>query len=410
MKSTLMHPDTHEARNLHRRHDIARMWKSLFFLATLVGILALTILLINIFNQSIGLVIYDYSINPSELSDGPLEDLEKTELIAILEKHLSANRLRALNREKPLADRSQNELYHLVLQRVADEKVEESYILSDSLFHREQIEQTLQEKYPNGRLAYRMWLTWDFLKANMSKRAETAGIHSALMGSLYLVSITISFALPVGVGAAIYLEEYADKRNWLNRIIQTNIENLAGVPSIIYGILGLAIFVRTFAPITSGQIFGVENSNGRTILSAGLTMGLLILPVLIINAQEAIRAVPNSLRQASFGLGATRWQTIWYHVIPYAMPGILTGAILAMSRAIGETAPLIVVGASTLITGAPSGPFSNFTALPIQIYNWTARAQAEFHNLAAAAIIVLLATLLSMNSIAIILRNRFGRR
>ena len=163
-------------------------------------------------------------------------------------------------------------------------------------------------------------------------------------------------AFPLGVGAAIYLEEYA-RDNWLNRLIQTNINNLAGVPSIIYGILGLAIFVRALEPLTSGAIFGVGDpttANGRTILSAGLTLALLVLPLIIINAQEAIRAVPSSLRQASYGLGATKWQTIWHHVLPNAIPGILTGTILAISRAIGETAPLVVIGASTYITFDPS--------------------------------------------------------
>ena len=193
-------------------------------------------------------------------------------------------------------------------------------------------------------------------------------------------------------------------------MIQTNIDNLAGVPSIVYGILGLALFVRTLEPLTSGAIFGIERGNGRTILSAGLTMALLILPIIIINAQEAIRTVPDSLRQASYGLGATRWQTIWSHVLPYALPGIMTGTILAISRAIGETAPLIVVGSSTMVTSDPTGPFSSFTALPIQIYNWTMRPQPAFQHIAAAAIIVLLIALLSLNAVAIMLRNRFTKR
>jgi phosphate transport system permease protein len=226
---------------------------------------------------------------------------------------------------------------------------------------------------------------------------------------LYLILITILVAFPIGVGAAIYLEEYARQGNWLQRIIQTNIDNLAGVPSIVYGILGLALFVRALQPLTSGAIFGIEGDNGRTLLAGGLTMALLILPILIINAQEAIRAVPNSLREASNGLGATKWETIWYHVLPYALPGIMTGTILAISRAIGETAPLIVVGASTYITQDPTGPFSNFTALPIQIYNWTSRPQDQFRNIAGAAILVLLALLLTMNAVAVLLRNKFQR-
>jgi phosphate transport system permease protein len=197
-------------------------------------------------------------------------------------------------------------------------------------------------------------------------------------------------------------------------LIQTNINNLAGVPSIIYGMLGLAIFVRALEFFTSGAAFGLvedaTTANGRTIISAGMTLGLLILPLIIINAQEAIKAVPNSLRQASYGVGATRWQTVWHHVLPNSISGILTGTILAISRAVGETAPLVVVGASTFITFDPDGPFSKFTTLPIQIYQWTSRPQDEFRNIAAAAILVLLVLLLSMNTIAIILRNRYKKK
>ncbi|HNZ13741.1 MAG TPA: phosphate ABC transporter permease PstA, partial [Anaerolineaceae bacterium] len=214
---------------------------------------------------------------------------------------------------------------------------------------------------------------------------------------------------PVGVGAAIYLEEYAAD-NALNRVLKTNITNLAGVPSIIYGMLGLAIFVRALQSITSGALFGAADpagATGRTVLSAGLTLALLVLPLIIINAQEAIRTVPDSLRQASLGLGATKWQTIWHHVLPNAISGILTGAILAISRAIGETAPLVVVGAATFLNFDPNGPFSRFSTLPIQIYQWTSRAQGEFRNLAAAAILLLLVMLLSLNASAILLRNRF---
>ena len=237
-------------------------------------------------------------------------------------------------------------------------------------------------------------------------------MRTAILGSLWTILVTILFALPIGVGAAIYLEEYAPD-TWFNRLIQTNISNLAGVPSIIYGMLGLAVFVRMLEGITSGRLFGVvgdpTTANGRTIISAGLTLGLLILPLIIINAQEAIRAVPRSLREASYGIGATRWQTIWHHVLPNAIPGILTGTILAVSRAIGETAPLVVVGASTFIVQDPSGPFSKFTTLPIQIYQWTARPQEEFRNLAAAAILVLLVLLIALNATAVFLRNRYAR-
>ena len=247
------------------------------------------------------------------------------------------------------------------------------------------------------------WLDWDFITSYPSRRPQDAGILAALVGSVVLVALTALIAFPIGVSAAIYLEEYPTQ-GALTKFIQANIANLAGVPSIVYGLLGLAVFVRTFGL-------------GRSILAGALTMSLLVLPIVIISAQEAIRAVPPSLRQASLALGATRWQTIWNQVLPMAFPGILTGTILALSRAIGETAPLITIGALTFIAFLPvsaNPPFvdvtSAFTVLPIQIFNWTSRPQAEFRNLAAAGIIVLLAILLGMNSIAIILRNRLSKR
>jgi phosphate transport system permease protein len=254
---------------------------------------------------------------------------------------------------------------------------------------------------------------WKFLSSFPSRRAENAGILSAAVGTSLIMLVTSVVALPVGVAAAIYLEEYA-RDSWINRLIRTNINNLAGVPSIIYGMLGLAIFVRMMEPVSSGAVFGLvedpTTANGRTVLAAGLTLALLVLPVVIINAQEAMRAVPDSLRQAGYGLGGTKWQTIWSHVLPTALPGILTGTILAVSRAFGETAPLVVIGASTYISSDPTGPFSKFTALPIQIYQWTARPQSEFRNLAAAAILVLLVLLLILNATAVLLRNHYGRR
>jgi phosphate transport system permease protein len=265
---------------------------------------------------------------------------------------------------------------------------------------------------PNAELTFRTWLTGDFVTSPQSSQPEFAGVRTAILGSLWVIAVTILFSLPLGVGAAVYLEEYAGK-NPFNRLIETNINNLAGVPSIIYGMLGLAIFVRALEALTSGSLFGVGDpttSNGRTILSAGLTLGLLVLPLLIINAREAIRAVPSSLRQASFGLGATKWQTVWSHVLPSALPGILTGTILAISRAIGETAPLVVIGASTFVVVDPDGPFAKFTTLPIQIYQWTSRPQPEFRHLAAAAILVLLILLLSLNATAVVLRNRYGKQ
>lgn len=245
--------------------------------------------------------------------------------------------------------------------------------------------------------------TWRFLTSFPSRKPEEAGILAALVGSVWLLVLTALFAFPIGVGAAIYLEEYAP-RGWLTDFIQTNVANLAGVPSIIYGLLGLEVFVRFMFPITGG----------RSVLAGALTMSLLVLPIIIIASQEAIRAVPASLRQAAFALGATRWQTVRYHVLPVAFPGILTGTILALSRAIGETAPLITIGALTYIAFLPEwslkGLQSPFTVLPIQIFNWVSRPQKGFAELAAAGIVLLLIVLLTMNAVAIVLRLKFQKR
>lgn len=340
-----------------------------------------------------------------------LRDLPKETLVEILEGSVSAGLMRRFENDQPFAERSQENVYELVQERVVEPAVVATWTLRESLLNRADIELFVQD-VPNGTLEFRSWLTTRFLTSPQSSTPDDAGIRTAILGSLWVILITIVFSLPLGVGAAVYLEEYAQK-NWFNRMIETNINNLAGVPSIIYGMLGLAIFVRVMEPLTSGTLFGASDpttANGRTVLSAGLTLGLLILPLIIINAREAIRAVPSSLRQASYGLGATKWQTVWNHVLPVALPGILTGNILAMSRAIGETAPLVVIGASTFIVVDPSGPFGKFTTLPIQIYQWTSRPQDEFRNIAAAAIIALLILLLSLNAGAVMLRNRFSTR
>ena len=236
------------------------------------------------------------------------------------------------------------------------------------------------------------WVDWQFMTSYPSRFPEKAGILSAFVGTLWLVSLTALLAIPTGVLAAIYLEEYAPKNRW-TQVIEVNIANLAGVPSIVFGILGLALFVR---------FMGLN----RSVIAGAMTMSLLILPVIIIAAKEAIRAIPNSLRQAAFALGATRWQVVSAHVLPAAMPGILTGIILALSRAIGETAPLIMIGALTYVAFLPESPMDEFTALPIQIFNWTARPQETFHELAAGGIIVLLGVLLVMNALAVYIRYR----
>ena len=397
-----------------RRHRLGHAWLVFFQAATVVGIIALMALLLNIINSSFGFVLLEDTVSRESLSPSgvALEDLSRDDLVTIFNDNVSTGLFTRYEREKPFQQRTQADVYALVIDFVVEPEIKEQWSLVDSLLNRDEIQAIAINEHPQGHLEFRNWLDWDFVRSPQSSFVELAGVRTAIFGSLWTIAIAILFAFPVGVGAAIYLEEYAED-TFISRIVQTNINNLAGVPSIIYGILGLAIFVRALEPLTSGSFFGVADpltANGRTILSAGLTLGLLVLPLIIINAQEAIKAVPNSLRRASSGLGATRWQTIWHHVLPGALPGILTGTILAISRAIGETAPMVVIGASTFIQVDPSGPFSKFTTLPIQIFQWTARPQDVFRNLAAAASLTLLIMLLTMNASAIFLRNRYGKK
>jgi len=290
------------------------------------------------------------------------------------------------------------------------------------------------------------WLDWQFLTSFDSARfPQKAGILAGLLGTAWVIGLTILFAVPIGVGAAIYLEEYATD-NWLNRLIRLNLANLAGVPSIVYGILGLTVFVRMFGFFgpqgilyrwTGWELNGFFWSEhyqqyliplpfGRVVMSGALTLALLILPVVIIASQEALRAIPASLRHASLALGATRWQTIRHQVLPASIPGIMTGVILGISRAIGETAPLVMLGAMTFVYFAPGNldslsdvaqhpeglikaPFDTFTVMPIQIFNWVRQSKEEFKYVAAAGIVVLLAILLVLNGLAILIRNRYSK-
>jgi phosphate transport system permease protein len=397
------------------RERSGRIWLLVFQASTLVGIIALTALMLNILNSNFGYAAIEAKIPPEELAvDGvPLEEQSKEQLITVIEANVSAGKFRQLNREQPLEELSREEVYNIVQEEVVEPRVVNMWTMIESILNRQEVLAEAAIEYPNAEVQFVSWLRPGFLTTPQSSTPELAGVRTALLGSLYVIAVTILVAFPIGVGAAIYLEEYADKDNWFNNIIQTNINNLSGVPSIIYGMLGLFVFVRVLEPITSGYVFGyttdATTANGRTILSAGLTLALLILPIIIIASQEAIRAVPNSLREASYGLGATKWQTVWNHVLPNAIAGILTGTILAVSRAFGETAPLVVVGASTFITFDPDSVFSKFTVLPMQIYQWTARPQATYRNIAAAAIIVLLVLLLTLNATAIYLRNRYQK-
>lgn len=454
-------PVDEEYRRLLDKRSRRGTWFQVFALAMLsLAVLALTTLLFTILSRSFGLVALVNAQDPEDIvaslgydpSEVGIEDLSFDEMVGLVEASVTSGVGRRLERDQrfyedrlvfesqavwddvcasgapptgcTLPPRDQAQVLQLVFERVVVPDVIASYPLVPSIFTPDEfvasVERTFIEsperfgdiRFEQVSFEWRAWFNWTFLTSPSNATPEIAGIRTAILGSAWLMAITLLFSVPVGVGAAVYLNEFA-KPSRANEIIQTNIYNLAGVPSIIYGMLGLAIFVRALEPFSSGGIFtdGVAPSdNGRTIIAAGLTLGLLILPVVIISAQEALKAVPNYLRLGAFALGATRWQTVRSHVLPVAFPGILTGTILAISRAIGETAPLILVGAASFITSDPTGPFSKFTALPIQIFQWTSFPQDEFRNIAAAASIALLILLVMLNGTAVLLRNRFSRK
>lgn len=453
-KSTSHINQSHDefGRVLGKRKFWGHLWQRLFFMANVFSIFVLLMVAFNIINGAFGYVVFTYAVQPEELSDRQIEELSEPELVNLLVEKVP-RRLRVILRDNlsqvpndvftkeplskvlagktfdsTLADKlvndlteteiakllsdnlTQAEIATIIERQIIQPNISQSWSLIESLFNREAVEKTALEKYPSGDLVFYSWLNSDFLTSSISSNATTAGLRTALLGTMWIMIVVVTASFPIGIAAAIYLQEYADQNSRMTQIIATNIRNLAGVPSIIYGMLGLAVFARVLEPITSGRFLGITDSNGRTVLSAGLTLGLLILPTIIINAQEALKAVPPSLREASYGMGATKWQTVSRIVLPNAIGGILTGIILAVSRAIGETAPLIVVGASTFIGIDPNGFFSKFTVVPIQIYQWTSRPELEFKNAAAAAIIVLVATLLLLNSVAIYLRNRYSIR
>jgi phosphate transport system permease protein len=442
--------------NLIRRQRRAKLFARLFFAANISALTFLFLIFGTVLDRTLGLVVTTYAIEPSTLTiEGrTLEEQSVEDMGQVLLANTRKNRLRVLVRdnvlsadfkssrlsqetigqifagktfaptlaEKKLNDLTEAELVSLLtgnlnrdqlfllIQRdVAQLSYLSSYGFFSSIFNPGPFYDEAAVKHPGKPIVWKSWFNLQFVTGDLTAQASTTGLRLALIGTVAVILLTVVFALPIGVGAAVYLEEYAPK-NRFSSLIETNIRNLAGVPSIIYGMLGLSVFVRFMEPITSGSVFGLTDTNGRTILAAALTMTLLILPVIIINSQEAVRAVAPSLREASYGVGATKWQTVWRVVLPSAVPGILTGLILSMSRALGETAPLLVVGGLTFSTVDPNSIFSNFSVLPIQIYSWTAQPDPLFRNVAAAAIVTLLFFLLSLNATAIILRQRASRK
>ncbi len=398
---------------MNRRRANGVAWNLVFILSTALAVLFLLLLVCSIVDSVFGYAVLTDEIEPSALvpAKSSVGDFSRQELEEIALTRLSSGVLRRIEHEKPIAQRSDKDLRDLVEHYVVKPKVLRTWGFWDSLTKRAEVSAFIARN-PGSYASFRSWLTPSFIVSDQSANPLRAGIRTALLGSLWIIMITFLFAFPVGVGAAIYLQEYAlDTR--LNRILKLNIFNLSAVPSIIYGLLGLAVFVRAMEPFTSGALFRSftdNTANGRTIVSGGLTLGLLVLPIIIINTQEALKAVPDSLRMSAYGVGATKWQTIWYQVLPVSVDRILTGTILALSRALGETAPLVVIGASTFISVDPSGIFSKFTTLPIQIYQWSARPQGAYRNIAAAAIVSLMILLLLMNSVAIHTRDKIAKK
>ncbi len=425
-----------------QRHARGNRMRAFYATSLIFAIIALLALLYNITNQAFGLVAQEFEVKPDEAAvvingeGASYSNLTADDFVDLLvefaprrmlvlvrdtlrgvdESDFTRNPLSAaINGEVPAEwqelritdleteqqaellrlNLSQGQLDDLVVQEVLKIQIRQSWLLVDSIFNRGAIEDEVEESYPEAEIVWHSWVSLDFISSPLRNVPGETGILPSLLGSIWIMVIVGLVAFPLGVGAAVYLEEYANDA-WYNRLIETNIRNLAGVPSIIYGLLGLAIFVRILEGLTQG----------RTILSAGLTLALLILPIIIISSQEALKAVPNTIREASYGLGATKWQTISRQVLPNAIPGIMTGTILALSRAVGETAPLVVVGAAAFISVNPDGPLSAFSAVPILIYNWVSQPDPQYQNAAAAAIVVLLALLLTMNSVAIFIRNR----
>lgn len=374
--------------------------------------LVLVVFLLSIVNDAFGYVSVAFEIAPWDVGDPDdreIRELDRDQLITAIRDNVSAGVLRRLISDEPLEERSLPSLRDAAERFVFRPHVTRSWSLTDSIFGLAAI-RAYEAEHPEEDLHFRSWVTPRFFVSHQAPEPENSGIRAALLGTLWLVVIAVVVAVPLGVAAAVFLNEYTPDTP-LVRIVRVNVENLAAIPSIIYGMLGLAVFVRALAPITSGAAFGLNTEGlrlGRTVLAGGLTLAVLVLPIIIINARDAFAAIPKHVREACYAVGARRFQTIRTRLLPFASQRLITTVILAMSRVIGETAPVIVIGAATFITTDPAGIFSRFTTLPATVYALSTRPQAEFQRVAAAAIIVLLLVSVLLNVALVILRNRLG--
>ncbi len=397
--------DAKPASNYLARKRTGAIFERLTLLPVLISLMLLVVLLTKVLTDTVSWQVVTPAnsgktfpfatgfMNGKEIFRLDLEaqGLSATDIKAILDDPEEYRKLGARNRVQLMWYTSDGPMRWTVVSLRDD--LNENYDLFTGWRDFGKIKSELKE---DQRLYLNPWLDFSYFQNNASRSPAIAGLRGAILGSLWVILIVTIFIVPVGTGAAIYLEEYAPK-NAISRFIEVNVRNLAGVPSIVYGVLGLSLFVRAM------QL-------GPSILSAALTLGLLVLPVVVIAAREGIRAVPDSLRQASYGLGASKWQTVSKVVLPYAAPSIATGVLLAIARAIGETAPLLLVGAAAFVPFDPTGPLSEYTVIPVQIYAWISESNPEFKNVAAAAITMLLTFLVLFNLMVLQVRKRFNRR
>ncbi|MFP4330701.1 MAG: PstA family ABC transporter permease [Spirochaetaceae bacterium] len=382
--------------------------RTLAYAAAAISLLSLGFFLLSILNNAFGFVAVRYTRDISAVAPGAesLEELGTQELLLLLEENLPSGVLRRMEFEEPLAQRSRQEIIDLAEARILEPELFRTWTLWESVTT-EGLVSAHTEQFPSHRVYFRSWLNLDTITTQVATQPLRSGFQSALIGTIWLVVIGAGSSLIVGVLSAIYLEEFA-RKNAFNRFLNINIRNLSAIPPVIYGLLGLAFFVQVLGPITGGSAFGAATAqdDGRTLLTGGLTLGLVALPTVVTGAQTVLQSMPMSYRYACSSVGARRWQVVFMRLLPFGLERFLTLSVLAVSRVIGETTPLIVAGAATFMATNPTSPFSKFTALPVQIFFWSTRNQEGFRNLAAGAIVLLLIISLGLNSALVLLRRQ----
>lgn len=398
--------DSAQLRILTIRRRSGLLWTSLVTFAAATATVMVAWFVLGIANDAAGFVLVAYLRQPP----ANRAELTVADRVALLEAEASPGVLRRLESEEPLGDRTSDELDALLDQFVFQSTVVQTWSIVDSVFRRDEIE-AIAAQVPGAELRMHSWVNPSFLVRPLNRRPLQTGIRTALLGSLWIVALSMAIAFPVGVATAVFLTEYATA-GWFTRFVRVNVETMASVPSIIYGILGLALFVRTLGSVTSGAFLGTGDGSaaGRTILSAGLTLAILVLPAIIINVRDILENVPPGYREACYSVGARRSTVVMRRILPSVGGQLVTVLLLGISRVIGETAPLLVIGAAAFITVDPSGIFSRFTSLPTQIFFWTSGLTGANRNLAAAAIVVLIVLSIGLNVVFVLIKRRLENR